>query len=87
MRIIYLNSESVYGKINSGSLQCSYSNFKMLKKISGNEFCHIYLDLNNKVYSNARYEFKRAERKMDKFILSLSTDAFYIRKMKTKLQN
>lgn len=85
MRIIYLNSESVYGKINSGSLQCSYSNFNMLKKISGNEFCHIYLDLNNKVYSNARYEFKRAERKMDKFILSLSNRRFLYPKDENKI--
>ncbi len=85
MRIIYLNSESVYGKINSGSLQCSYSNFKMLRKISGNEFCHIYLDLNNKVYSNTRYEFKRAERKIDKFILSLSNRRFLYPKDEDKI--
>lgn len=76
MKIVYLTTENLYGKINSGSLKCSYSNLKMLKKISDNDIVHIFLDCNKQKLNNKTYEFKRQETKVSKLFLALLNRRF-----------
>lgn len=76
MKIVYLTTESLYGKIDSGSLKCSYSNYSMLKKIVNNNLIHIFLDSKNEIVNDKMYQYKRQESKLSKLILALINRRF-----------
>lgn len=72
MKIVYLTTESLYGKINSGSLVCSYSNLQMLKRVSGDNLFHVYLDIKPGSRNDTACSFKREENRWKKLLLSLT---------------
>lgn len=87
MRIVYLTTESLYGKINSGSLMCSYSNFMMLKRISEDNLFHIYLDTEPQNRNNSVCSFKREENRWKKLALSLTNRRYLSGKKEIEIAN
>lgn len=76
MKVAYLTTESLYKKIDSGSLKCSYSNKKMLEKVSDAHIVHYYLDEKKRVIDDTIFEYKRVENRFQKIILSLINRRF-----------
>lgn len=77
MKIVYLTTENLYGSINSGSLQCSYGNLKLLEKLAVDQnIFHVFLGDKSKKIDDYKYEYRRVEGRVNKFLLSIINRRF-----------
>lgn len=88
MKIAYLTTEDLYGAINSGSLQCSFGNMKLLEKLSGKEkLLHVFLGDEVRKLDECKFEYKRVEGKICKLLLSMIDRRFLFPHTEEKVIN
>lgn len=86
MKIVYLTTENLYGSINSGSLQCSYGNLKLLEKLAVNQkVFHVFLGDETRKIDDYKYEYRRVEGRYYKFLISVINRRFLFPNMERKI--